>query len=66
MYKLFKAAFAQLAGAPPLLLQPEDEENMGDVDLWSITEDGSLTVNDKWLQHLQVPSCGLAKTLRAL
>lgn len=32
----------------------EEEENMGDVDLWSLTPDGqSLTVNAKWLQHLQ-------------
>lgn len=28
---------------------------MGDVDLWSLTEEGkSLSVNDLWLQHLQV------------
>lgn len=34
--------------------QPEDEENMGDVDLWALSEEGSaLTVNSKWLQHLQ-------------
>jgi hypothetical protein len=27
---------------------------MGDVDLWSVAPDGtSLTVNAKWLQHLQ-------------
>ncbi len=27
---------------------------MGDVDLWALTEDGTgLTVNSKWLQHLQ-------------
>ncbi|GLC41576.1 hypothetical protein PLESTM_001216400 [Pleodorina starrii] len=32
----------------------EEEENMGDVDLWSLTEEtSSLTVNAKWLQHLQ-------------
>ena len=36
-------------------LQEEDEENMGDVDLWALAEEGSaLTVNGKWLQHLQV------------
>lgn len=35
------------------LLQ-EEEENMGDVDLWAITPNSSgLTVNGKWLQHLQ-------------
>ena len=28
---------------------------MGDVDLWAIVDEGrALTVNDKWLQHLQV------------
>lgn len=27
---------------------------MGDVDLWALTPDGpGLTVNSKWLQHLQ-------------
>ncbi len=27
---------------------------MGDVDLWSLSEDGTcLTVNAKWLRHLQ-------------
>ncbi|KAL6765006.1 hypothetical protein V8C86DRAFT_2467238 [Haematococcus lacustris] len=32
----------------------EDEENMGDTDLWQLTADGSaLTVNSRWLQHLQ-------------
>lgn len=30
---------------------------MGDVDLWSLNDDSSMiTVNSKWLQHLQV-SC---------
>ena len=28
---------------------------MGDVDLWSLVDEGkALTVNEKWLQHLQV------------
>ncbi len=32
---------------------------MGDVDLWSLTEDSTnLTVNAKWLGHLQVSSAG--------
>jgi hypothetical protein len=32
----------------------EDEENMGDVDLWCLVDDGkALMVNEKWLQHLQ-------------
>ena len=35
-------------------MQEEEEEAMGDVDLWSLTEDGSaLTANAKWLSHLQ-------------
>lgn len=35
--------------------QEEDEgEAMGDVDLFALTHDGSaLTVNSKWLQHLE-------------
>jgi len=34
--------------------QAEEEENMGDVDLWMLAEDGNaLTVNARWLQHLQ-------------
>ncbi|EFJ48600.1 hypothetical protein VOLCADRAFT_104654 [Volvox carteri f. nagariensis] len=34
--------------------EEEEEENMGDVDLWSLNEESnSLTVNAKWLQHLQ-------------
>jgi hypothetical protein len=40
---------------PCLPLQEEEEESMGDVDLWSLVDDGkALTVNEKWLQHLQV------------
>ena len=32
----------------------QDEEQMGDLDLWTLTPDGkALTVNAKWLQHLQ-------------
>ncbi len=28
---------------------------MGDVDLWSVLDEGkALSVNEKWLQHLQV------------
>lgn len=35
-------------------MQEEEDENMGDVDLFSLTADKqSLTVNPKWLQHLQ-------------
>ncbi|GIL82776.1 hypothetical protein Vretimale_8343 [Volvox reticuliferus] len=34
--------------------EEEEEESMGDVDLWSLSEENnSLTVNAKWLQHLQ-------------
>ncbi|KXZ54862.1 hypothetical protein GPECTOR_4g934 [Gonium pectorale] len=34
--------------------EEEEEENMGDVDLWALTdEDKGLTVNGRWLQHLQ-------------
>jgi hypothetical protein len=33
----------------------QDEEGIGDVDLFTLTEDRkALTVNAKWLQHLQV------------
>jgi hypothetical protein len=37
------------------VLQEEDEgEAMGDVDLFALTPDaGALTVNGKWLQHLE-------------
>ena len=39
------------------LLQ-EEEEGIGDVDLFTLTEDRKkLVVNVKWLQHLQVCSC---------
>lgn len=38
-----------------MALQQEEEETIGDVDLFALTEDKSaLTVNAKWLQHLQV------------
>ena len=41
-----------------LLTQEDEEESMGDVDLWAIVDEGrALTVNDKWLQHLQVCVC---------
>ncbi|KIY93744.1 hypothetical protein MNEG_14218 [Monoraphidium neglectum] len=34
--------------------EEEEEEQMGDVDLFALTPDGgALTVNAKWLQHLQ-------------
>lgn len=34
--------------------QVEEEETVGDIDLFSLTPDGeSLTVNPKWLHHLQ-------------
>jgi hypothetical protein len=37
------------------LVQQEEEEVIGDVDLWQLSEDGTkLQVNCKWLQHLQV------------
>lgn len=43
-----------------LLLSQEEEENMGDVDLWSLSEENTcLTVNARWLQHLQVSSRAL-------
>ena len=50
----------------------EDEENgIGDVDLFTLSEDkGEVTVNAKWLQHLQVapPShyVGLVSCLHTL
>lgn len=32
----------------------EEEENMGDVDLWALASSGNaLTVNSRWLGHLQ-------------
>ena len=35
-------------------VEEEEEEGIGDVDLFTLTEGGSaLTVNAKWLQHLQ-------------
>ena len=35
-------------------VQEDEEESMGDVDLWSLVDEGkALTVNEKWLQHLQ-------------
>ena len=39
--------------------EQEDEENgIGDVDLFTLSEDKTeLTVNAKWLQHLQVRAC---------
>lgn len=41
-----------------MILQEEEEESMGDVDLWSLVDAGkALTVNEKWLQHLQVNIC---------
>lgn len=34
--------------------EEEEEEGIGDVDLFTLTEGGTaLTVNAKWLQHLQ-------------
>ncbi|GAX74273.1 hypothetical protein CEUSTIGMA_g1722.t1 [Chlamydomonas eustigma] len=40
--------------ADPKEEEEEDDENMGDVDLWSLVNEGkTLTVNEKWLQHLQ-------------
>ncbi|KAK9806100.1 hypothetical protein WJX72_001362 [[Myrmecia] bisecta] len=36
------------------IVEEEEEEGIGDVDLFTLTEDGSkLMVNAKWLQHLQ-------------
>jgi hypothetical protein len=44
---------ARASLAPPQE-EDEDEEAMGDVDLFALTPDGAgLTVNAKWLQHLQ-------------
>jgi hypothetical protein len=43
-----------LTHTPPGVAQEEDDESMGDVDLFMLTADGkALTVNSKWLQHLQ-------------
>ena len=37
--------------------EQEEEEGIGDVDLFTLTEDrNKLVVNVKWLQHLQVCS----------
>ena len=39
--------------------EEEEEEGIGDVDLFTLTEGGSaLTVNAKWLQHLQASARG--------
>jgi len=36
----------------------EEEEGIGDVDLFTLTEDrNKLVVNVKWLQHLQACTC---------
>ncbi len=36
-------------------MEEEEEEGIGDVDLFSlINEHTKLTINAKWLQHLQV------------
>jgi len=36
-------------------MQEDPEEGIGDVDLFTLQDDKlSLTVNAKWLQHLQV------------
>ena len=41
------------------MAEEEDEEGIGDVDLFTLTDDGqSLTVNAKWLQHLQACLAG--------
>ena len=43
-----------------MFYQDDEEESMGDVDLWSLVNDGAaLTVNDKWLMHLQVSVLGV-------
>lgn len=40
--------------APLCLQEEEDGEPMGDVDLFALTPEGqALTVNSKWLQHLE-------------
>ena len=37
-----------------LCVQEEEEEGIGDVDLFTLSDDHqTLTVNAKWLQHLQ-------------
>lgn len=39
--------------------EAEEEEAMGDVDLWGLAEEGAaLTVNSKWLAHLQTRLLG--------
>ena len=42
------------ARAPHVSSPVQEEEAIGDVDLFTVSEDGAeLTVNAKWLQHLQ-------------
>ena len=39
----------------PKDIEEEEEEGIGDVDLFALNpEPGQLSVNAKWLQHLQV------------
>lgn len=39
----------------PKEVEEEEEEGIGDVDLFSLVDEHTkLTVNAKWLQHLQV------------
>jgi hypothetical protein len=52
----------------PKDVEEEEEEGIGDVDLFSLVkEKDELTVNAKWLQHLQVhSSCLQSQSLHRL
>ena len=52
---LFLSAFCDTCSLNgPLCPTEQEEEAIGDVDLFTVSEDGKeLTVNAKWLQHLQ-------------
>jgi hypothetical protein len=45
----------------PKDIEEEEEEGIGDVDLFALDkEEGVLTVNSKWLHHLQVDFASLS------
>lgn len=47
-----RAAF-EFVPVSPYLQEEDDGEPMGDVDLFALTQIDALTVNSKWLQHLE-------------
>lgn len=47
-----RAAF-EFVPVSPYLQEEDDGEPMGDVDLFALTQNDALTVNSKWLQHLE-------------